>query len=114
MKLKAFTEYMPALTKETQFETLCEKQGIQVFLFSADWCPDCVFLKTFMEELVAEWKQIEFVYVNRDQFPSLCERLAILGIPSFIAYRDGKECARLVSTLRKSRAEVEAFLGGLA
>ena len=36
MKLKAFTEYMPALTKETQFETLCEKQGIQVFLFSAD------------------------------------------------------------------------------
>ena len=81
MKLKAFTEYMPALTKETQFETLCEKQGIQVFLFSADWCPDCVFLKTFMEELVAEWKQIEFVYV---------------------------------STLRKSRAEVEAFLGGLA
>ncbi|HIR14976.1 MAG TPA: thioredoxin family protein [Candidatus Onthosoma merdavium] len=105
---------MPALTKETQFETLCEKQGIQVFLFSADWCPDCVFLKTFMEELVAEWKQIEFVYVNRDQFPSLCERLAVLGIPSFIAYRDGKECARLVSTLRKSRAEVEAFLGGLA
>ena len=34
----------------------------------------------------------------------------VMGIPSFIVYRDGKEVARFVNKDRKTKAEVTAFL----
>jgi hypothetical protein len=40
----------------------------------------------------------------------LCIDLNILGIPSFIAYKDGKEVARYVDKLRKTREQVQKFV----
>ena len=33
-----------------------------------------------------------------------------MGIPSFIAYKDGKRIASFISSLRKSEQEIDAFL----
>ena len=79
-------------------------------MFSADWCPDCVFAKTFMNDIVDENKDFTWYYVDRDQMIDLCIDLNILGIPSFIAYRDGKEVARYVDKLRKTREQVQKFV----
>jgi hypothetical protein len=38
------------------------------------------------------------------------EEQNILGIPSFVAYTDGRELVRYVNKLRKSREEIEQFL----
>ena len=43
----------------------------------------------------------------------LCIDLEIMGIPSFIAYKDGKEVARLVNKLRKTQADVQAFIDSI-
>ncbi|GER66450.1 thiol reductase thioredoxin [Weizmannia acidilactici] len=91
-----------------------KESGAHIFLFSAVWCPDCRFLDPFMPEIEKEFSDYTFVHVDRDKFIDLCGELDVYGIPSFIAYRDGKEIGRFVSKDRKTKEEVENFIEGLA
>jgi thioredoxin-like negative regulator of GroEL len=82
-----------------------------VMVFSANWCPDCRFLDRFIDDVEKKYAgKIAMYKVDRDQFPELCETLDIMGIPSFVAYQNGNVLTRFVSKLRKTQAEVEAFL----
>ena len=81
-----------------------------IVMFTANWCPDCVFVKPFLPELVEAFSEFEFYTVNRDELLDLCVDLEIMGIPSFVAYDGGKEVGRFVSKDRKARAEIEAFI----
>ncbi|MNC63683.1 Thioredoxin-like protein YtpP [compost metagenome] len=64
-----------------------------------------------MPDLVKHYEgKLDFVHVDRDDLPDLCSELNILGIPSFIVFRDGQEITRFVSKLRKTREEIEEFL----
>ena len=45
-------EYMNEITSMEEFEKAYHEKGVQVFTFSADWCPDCQFIKGFMPDLV--------------------------------------------------------------
>lgn len=85
-------------------------QGHSILVFSTTWCPDCHFLKTYIDDLVAENKDWKFYYIDRDEMVDLCIDLDILGIPSFIAYDNGKELSRFVSKLRKTQEEVQSFI----
>lgn len=96
-----------------EFEEAYTQDGITIFVFSADWCPDCLFIKGFMPRLIEKYNHYHFRYMDRDQFPEVCERLQIMGIPSFVAIKDGKEVNRFVSKLRKSEAEIDAFFASL-
>lgn len=83
-----------------------------VMLFSANWCPDCRFLDTFIDDVVLSYgDKFDFYHVDRDAFPELCSTYDILGIPSFLVFEQGKVIGRFVSKLRKTRREVEDFLG---
>lgn len=104
---------MNALTSEEQFYEIIKESQVNVFVFSANWCPDCTFIQPFMAELIQKYKNYKFIYVDRDQFIDLCIDQEILGIPSFVAYQDGKELSRFVSKLRKTKEEIDAFLGEL-
>ncbi len=87
--------------------------GQSMMVFSTTWCPDCHFLKTFIDELVTENPDWKFYYIDRDQMVDLCIDLEIMGIPSFIAYKEGKEVARLVNKLRKTKNEIQAFIDAI-
>ncbi len=106
------TIIQPLLNEETFYE-LKEKDELYVFVFSANWCPDCVFIKPFMPELMEKYKDYNFIYVDRDQYLDICIQHEVLGIPSFIAYKNGEEKGRFVSKLRKTKQEIDEFLGGL-
>ena len=43
----------------------------------------------------------------------LCKELDIMGIPSFVAFENGKETGRFVSKLRKTKEEIEQFIDSL-
>ncbi|WP_018665091.1 thioredoxin family protein [Heyndrickxia acidiproducens] len=88
--------------------------GKHIYMFSAGWCPDCRFIEPFMPEVEEKYNDYTFVHIDRDKFIDLCGELNVFGIPSFIAYRDGKEIGRFVSKDRKTKEEIENFIEGLA
>lgn len=102
---------MEKITNESDFRARVGADGLTVAVFKTTWCPDCHFIDPFMpavEEAYAD--RIRLIEVDRDDLPDLCSELNILGIPSFIAFREGRELIRFVSKLRKSREEIEQFL----
>jgi len=103
---------MKNLESMEKFEQL-KNEGKHLFVFSAGYCPDCRFVETFMPEVESKFNDYTFVRVDRDEFIDLCQQLDVFGIPSFIAFDNGKEIGRFVSKDRKTQEEVETFFSGL-
>ncbi|QED48975.1 thioredoxin family protein [Cytobacillus dafuensis] len=103
---------MKKLETMEQFEQLRD-QGKHIFMFSADWCPDCRIIEPILPEVEAKYQDYSFIYVDRDQFIDLCIQLDVFGIPSFIGFQDGKELGRFVSKDRKTQEEIENFINQL-
>ncbi|MCM3725439.1 thioredoxin family protein [Neobacillus cucumis] len=103
---------MKNLESLEQFEQL-RNQGKTIFMFSAQWCGDCRFIEPVLPEIEEKFNEFTFIHVDRDQFIDLCQQVDVYGIPSFIAYENGKELGRFVSKDRKTQEEIEAFISGL-
>lgn len=89
------------------------QEGTTVAVFSAEWCPDCVFIKPFLPELEEEFSGYNFVFVDRDQLIELCQEMDIFGIPSFVAFHNGTEVGRYVDKQRKTKEQISAFINNL-
>ncbi|MFD3445274.1 thioredoxin family protein [Microbacteriaceae bacterium 4G12] len=103
---------MKKLESVEQFQSIKAEEKV-IFLFSADWCPDCRFIDPFMPEVEQKYSEYTFYYVDRDAFIDVCIELDVFGIPSFIAYNKGEELGRFVSKDRKTQEQIEAFIEGL-
>lgn len=103
---------MRNLTSVEEYEEL-KNNGKHIFLFSADWCPDCRVIEPFLPEIEKKFSEYEFIHVDRDQFLDLCAKLDVFGIPSFIGYENGKELGRFVSKDRKTQQQIEDFIQSL-
>jgi thioredoxin-like negative regulator of GroEL len=102
---------MQKVTTDEQFRQVVAASKPTVAVFKTTWCKDCRFIDPFMPELVEKYAdRLTFIEIDRDDLPDLCGELNILGIPSFIAFREGQELIRFVSKLRKTREEIEEFL----
>lgn len=88
--------------------------GKYMLFFSADWCPDCRFIKPAMPEIEAEYGDYTFLAVDRDENIDLAAEMNIFGIPSFVAFENGEEIGRLVNKDRKTKQEVETFINSLS
>ncbi|MGE8206285.1 thioredoxin family protein [Heyndrickxia sp. NPDC080065] len=100
---------MNKLTSIEEFQQL-KSEGKHIFMFSANWCPDCRLIEPILPEIEAENSEFTFTYVDRDQFIDLCVDMDIFGIPSFVAIENGKEIGRFVSKDRKTKEEIENFI----
>jgi len=103
---------MKKLENVKQYEELKENSKV-IFLFSADWCPDCRFIDPFIDDVAAAYPEFTFVYVDRDKFLDLCIQLDVFGIPSFVAFEQGRELGRFVNKDRKTREQIEEFIASL-
>lgn len=103
---------MRTLSSTEQFNDLVNHEDV-VFMFTADWCPDCRVIEPVLPEIEESFKEYTFISVDRDEFIDLCIEKNIYGIPSFIAYTNGKEAGRFVSKDRKTQQEIENFLTNL-
>ncbi|MFD0696409.1 thioredoxin family protein [Paenibacillus sp. GCM10027628] len=102
---------MRKVSNEQDFQDQIVQSQMTVAVFKATWCKDCHYIEPFMPDIEKAYAdRITFIELDRDEVPDLCEQLNILGIPSFIAFREGKELVRFVSKLRKTREEIEQFL----
>lgn len=99
---------MKQLESEKQFEEL--KQGKTVFEFTAGWCPDCRVIEPDLPKLEEKYQEFDFVFVDRDQFIDLCIDNDILGIPSFLVFKDGELLGSYIGKERKSIEQIDEFL----
>ena len=105
-------EFMSQIHTAEQFEKGCN-ETLSVFVFSANWCPDCRVIEPFMPELIERYSNIHFYYIDRDENVEICQSLGVMGIPSFVAFSNGNEVSRFVSRFRKTKEEIERFLSDL-
>ncbi len=104
---------MQSLETAQQLEQLIQQDKVSVLTFSANWCPDCTFIKPFMPKLIEKYSDYDFYYVDRDKFIDLSQQLSVMGIPSFVAVGKGQELGRFVSRFRKTEKEIDEFLSKL-
>ncbi|PTK92238.1 thioredoxin family protein [Staphylococcus gallinarum] len=102
---------MKTLENETQFKEL--KQQQTVFLFTADWCPDCKIIEPDLPQLEDKYQEYNFVSVDRDKYLDICIEHGIMGIPSFLVYRDGEQIGSYIGKERKSIEQIDSFLASL-
>lgn len=102
---------MKSLESEKQFEEL--KQAKTVFLFTADWCPDCKVIEPDLPQLEEKYNDFNFVSVDRDQFMDICVDHGIMGIPSFLVYNDGELLGSYIGKERKSIEQIDDFIASL-
>lgn len=104
-------EKLPAMMEDQLLVKI--GNGKVVLFFTADWCPDCQFIKPALPEIEKDFADYQFYTVDRDENVDLAAELNIFGIPSFVVYDGGKEIGRLVNKDRKTKEQVEDFLSNL-
>ena len=102
---------MKDLQSTEEFRELSQSNKRFCALYSADWCPDCVVIKAILPELEEMYgDDMEFRVVDRDDFMPLAQEYDVMGIPSFVVFREGKVVADFISSLRKTRQQIVDFL----
>ncbi len=90
-----------------------ELTGNQILVFSTEWCPDCIMLKMYIDQVVAENGNWEFVYIDSDLHPTVAANYNILGIPSFVALQDGVVVDSLISKQAKPKELINQWIGDI-
>jgi thioredoxin 1 len=81
--------------------------------FWAPWCGPCMMTKPILDKLGKEFAdEVDFLPINADQSREVLEQYRIFGIPTVIAFQNGKEVARLTGA--QSEAGYRAVFDALA
>ncbi|MCH6264312.1 MULTISPECIES: thioredoxin family protein [Neobacillus] len=96
-----------------QYEELKNGEKAAVMLFSADWCPDCRFIDTFIDEIIENNREeFDFYKIDSDARKDICAEAGVMGIPSLVAYKSGRTLAEFIGNDSKTKEQIEEFLEG--
>ena len=85
-----------------QFETLVDSDTPVLVDFFATWCGPCLAMRPVLEELRAELgDRVRIVEIDVDKHTELAVRLKVMGVPTFMLYRQGRELWRQPGVLTK-------------
>ncbi len=84
-------------------EVIASKQPVLVD-FWASWCPPCKMVEPTIGELAQEISdKVKITKINVDQNPKSASDYNIMGVPTFILFKDGKEVTRRVGAQSKAQ-----------
>lgn len=86
------------IATEEEFQTLVIEAGKPVLVdFWAPWCGPCKMIAPELEALAPEYAdKAAIIKVNVDDFPAVAQRYKVMGIPTLLIFKEGKEVSRLV------------------
>lgn len=103
----------PIAVSDAVFDKVTTDTTVPVVVdFYADWCGPCKIMAPLLDDAAHRRAgQILFAKIDTDRNPLTGPRFSIRGIPTLIAFRQGKEVGRRVGAVPP--AELEAFLNGI-
>ena len=107
---KPFQLDRPVRVTSGQLDRVLAGSDVPVLVdFYADWCGPCKMIAPIVDE-VAQGRagRALVLKLDTDKNPGITERFGIRGIPTLIAFRNGKESGRHVGLAK--RPELEALL----
>ncbi len=69
--------------------------SLKLLDFWASWCQPCNMMKPIIQELEKELAgKVEFEKINVDEDQQTASKYGVMGIPTFVIEKDGKEVVR--------------------
>lgn len=84
---------------------------IQIKDFYADWCRPCTAMKPIIEELESEFPDVSFEKIDIDANAKISGDHNVMGIPTLIVFKNGKETKRFTGVT--SKGDISKELSGL-
>ncbi len=76
---------------------------VKLLDFWAVWCGPCKIMDPVLDEIIKEHgDKFEMVKINVDDEPEKASSYGVMGIPTYVIEKDGKEVARKVGVTPKA------------
>ena len=93
----------PMPVTDADFHRIVAESKLPVLVdFYADWCGPCRMMAPVLDDMAREYKgRLQILKLDTDRFPEVSAGLGIRGIPTLIAFSNGREAARVVGAAPK-------------
>ncbi|NBI29881.1 thioredoxin family protein [Chengkuizengella marina] len=93
-----------------QFKEQISNAKFTVMKFDTTWCPDCKNLDRFIDPIIEEHSDKQFLAIDAEKFQNLSEEYEVRGIPSLLVYKNGEKIAHLHSKFAKTPDQIREYL----
>jgi len=101
----------PIPVTDASFKEVVQKYDLVVVDFWAEWCGPCLMAEPIINELAKDYAgKVVFGKLNVDEYPTIASRFSVMGIPTLVILKNGKEVDRIVGFAPRQRIEEKLWV----
>jgi len=90
-----------ATVTDADFQAFTAQKGVVLLDFGAEWCPPCKRMDPIIGQLSTELPQVRVGKVDCDRSPGTAAANGVMGMPTFMVYKDGRKVDQIVGAVPK-------------